>query len=168
MIRGYTCPQPADMGSRIPHEGIHTWKQRPLPTPPPLLSLEPLDPVSWCAAARPSRPARLISQLRDQAPSGDFAVSASSKSLRTSVARRSVGAMVEGEDKGTFVCLSAPLTRSSLVALPSRKVGRLVPRANRAKNRANRYDRRLMVRLSACETKALAPRLFSRIERPIT
>ena len=74
---------------------------------------------------------------------------------------------------GTFVSLSTPLTRSSRVPLPSRKVSssRLETRAKSANRGTESDNRRQMVRLSACRIKSLlliCSRLFSCIERAIT
>ena len=76
-------------------------------------------------------------------------------------------------NSGTFVSLSTPLTRSSRVPLPSRKVSssRLETRAKSANRGTESDNRRQMVRLSACRIKSLlliCSRLFSCIERAIT
>jgi hypothetical protein len=154
LVRDYDPPQIRSGTSCTFLQRMLLYFRPPGYQPPPPLSLPLCSPsappllLSLCwqsarsafsAVARPKWKMEkwkiLISQLRDQ--------------------RSAMPETKEGEHKGTFVSLSTPLTRSSRVALPSRKAGRrLVPRAKSA-NRANSYDRRLMVRLSACQIKSL-------------
>jgi hypothetical protein len=164
----------AAMPEETKEEGDHSGTLVSLPNKV-LTPRVSLSPVSKGQSSSRSRRAAMPEETKEGEHSGTFV----SLPYKVLTPRVSLSPVSKGQSSsrsrisGTFVSLSTPLTRSSRVPLPSRKVSssRLETRAKSANRGTESDNRRQMVRLSACRIKSLlliCSRLFSCIERAIT